>query len=214
MLLIRLGALIMTDTFMKHFLYLLLSGVIFNSYGQNTALQLQKTITPLVIDGILDPVEWKDAVMLSYSKSEQGAVNALVTYDNEYLYIAFRDLIDANKRKRNAEVLIHTKIEGDTWDANSFWFHASYGNCSAVGDYYVWKDCFSNRKRWKASRFSSKNDEQHIEFRISFEKLGIKPYKGMSIKMALKTSDPLEQHEYWPKAAAIENPGSWGTIKF
>jgi len=204
----------MTDTFMRYFLYLLLSSVIFNGYAQNTALQLQKTINPLVIDGTLDAVEWKDAVILRDSKGEQEGVNALVTYDNEYLYIAFCDLIDANKRKRNAEVLIHTKIEGDTWDGNCFWFHSSYGNCSAVGEYYVWKDCFPNRKRWKASMFSSKNEEQHIEFRISFDKLGIKPYKGMSIKIALKTSDPLEQHDYWPKDAVIENPASWGIIKF
>jgi hypothetical protein len=101
-----------------------------------------------------------------------------------------------------------------TWNDHCYWFHASYGNCAAIGQYYYWDDCTSYPEGWAANTFPFTDGNNNMEFKISFAKLNISPEKGQQIKIAFKISDPLEQHAYWPESATISNPVTWGSIRF
>ena len=71
-----------------------------------------------------------------------------------------------------------------------------------------------NPPDWEANKFPFENDNNNIEFKISFKRLQFTPSANPTIRIAFKLSDPLEQHQYWPESAIISNPASWGTLKF
>lgn len=201
---------------MKKTLYcfLIISCFYVKSYAQKDIIQLTESkITP-IIDGILTENEWKDAKEISINGITGRKVSVLLKYDAQNLFVAFKNLTDSNKIRLNPELLIHTEIANLSWNENCYWFHASYSNCSAIGEYYVWEDCTTHPTGWKANMFPFKNENNNIEFKISFSKLNILPAKGKQLKIAFKLSDPLEQHTYWPEMATIAKPLTWGFIKF
>jgi len=183
------------------------------SYAQNIKPLTKSTITP-TIDGVIQESEWKDAKEILISVTATQNVTVLVKYDAENLFVAFINLIDINKIRLNPEVLIHTEVANLGWNKNGYWFHSSYSNCSAIGQYYYWEDCTANPLGWEANTFPFKNANNTIEFKISFSKLSITPTTGKQLKIAFKLSNPLEQHTYWPEEANIANPLSWGIIIF
>ena len=183
------------------------------SYAQKNTIHLtESSITP-TIDGIIQESEWKDAKEILINVIANQNVTVLVKYDAKNLFVAFINLTNANKIRLNPELLIHTEVENLGWNENCYWFHSSYGNCAAIGQYYYWEDCTTNPIGWKANTFPFKNENNNMEFKISFSKLNITPTKGKQLKIAFKLSDPLEQHAYWPETATIANPLSWGLIK-
>ena len=201
---------------MKGVSYIILLLLCFSAigYAQNNTLQLTESkITP-IIDGIIQESEWKDAKEIIINDISNQKRSVLVKYDNKNMFVAFQDLTDANNTRFNPELLIHTDISNLSWNENCYWFHSSYGNCSAIGQYYYWEDCTANPMGWEANSFPFKNENNNIEFKISFSKLNLIPTKGQQIKIAFKLSDPLEQHSYWPETATIANPLTWGTFIF
>ena len=201
---------------MKGLLYIILLFLCFSSiiYAQNNTLQLTESkITP-IIDGIIQESEWKDAKEILINVTANQNVTVLVKYDAENIFVAFKNLTDINKIRLNPELLIHTEVANLEWNENCYWFHSSYGNCAAIGQYYYWDDCTTNPMGWEANTFPFKNANNTIEFKISFSKLSLTPTKGQQLKIAFKLSDPLEQHTYWPEEATITNPLTWGTLIF
>jgi len=183
------------------------------SYAQKNTIHLtESSITP-TIDGIIQESEWKDAKEILINVIANQNVTVLVKYDAENIFVAFINLTNANKIRLNPELLIHTEVENLGWNENCYWFHSSYGNCAAIGQYYYWEDCTTNPIGWKANTFPFKNENNNMEFKISFSKLNITPTKRKQIRIAFKLSNPLEQHTYWPKTASITSPLSWGLIK-
>lgn len=199
----------------KSYLFILLLIIIslpHKGYAQNSILLSKTTVVPL-IDGVLGE-EWKDATEISLKGLTNQEAKVLIKYDDEYLYIAFQNLINNQHIRFNPEVLINTTLKDTIWNENSYWFHSSYSNCSAVGEYYNWEDCSKNPKEWKANTFPFKKGNNNIEFKISFSKLKTLPIKGEQIKVAFKLSNPLEQQLYWPESAIISEPSTWGVLKF
>lgn len=186
----------------------------FLGYTQNTIIPFQKSSIAPIIDGVIAADEWADATEVNIIGKVNLQVSVLVKYDTENLFIAFSNLTDSNNIRRNTEILLHTNPENATWDENAYWFHASYSNCAAIGEYYNWEDCTMNPPDWKANTFPFKNDNDNIEFKISFKKLQITPSANATLRIAFKLSDPLEQHQYWPSGAEISNPSSWGILQF
>ena len=183
-------------------------------HAQTDVVELLKIDTAPVVDGQIDTVEWEGAKELSIHTKNGNAVSVWVTYDSEHLYVAFTDLTDLQNSNLNAEVLVSTGNEEASWTSECYWFHSSYGNCFATGQYYYWDDCSTEPVGWKANTFPFLNGNNTIEFKISFTKLNISPKQGEQLKIAFKISDPLEQHAYWPEAATIAKPDTWGTLRF
>ena len=197
------------------YFFIIMSCFFIKNHAQNNVVKLIESQTaPVIIDGKLAEQEWLDAQEVLIPGITDREVTVLLKYDTDNIYIAFKNLTDAQNINSNAEVLVHTNIEGDAWNENCYWFHSSYGNCSAIGQYYYWDDCTTNPTGWIANTFPFNSDNNNMEFKISFSKLNITPTKGKQLKMAFKLSNPLEQHTYWPQHAVIENPLSWGTIVF
>ena len=196
------------------YLFLFIILTVFKSQGQENSITLKKSDLAPVIDGIIADDEWQDASEVKIIGPTNPQVKVLVKYDTDNLYVVFIDLNDSNNIRRNAEILIHTSPEKTAWDDNCYWFHASYSNCASVGEYYNWEDCTMNPSDWQANTFPFNNDNNNIEFRISFKKLQITPSAKTKIKIAFKLSDPLEEHHYWPAEVEISNPATWGTLRF
>jgi hypothetical protein len=170
-------------------MYLLLLALftVYKSRGQEIIINLQKSSIAPVIDGVIGE-EWDDAKEVHFIGKTDSQVKAKVKYDQDNLYIVFLNLTDSTNTRRNAEILIHTNPENTIWNQNSYWFHASYSNCSAVGEYYNWEDCTMNPPDWQANTFPFKNDNNNIEFRISFKKLQITPATDTKLSIAFKLS--------------------------
>ncbi|WP_242132122.1 DOMON domain-containing protein [Aestuariivivens marinum] len=197
------------------FVFFIISSFCITIQAQDNTLRLMESTTvSVIIDGELDDQEWMDAKELTLKEETPNEVAVLLKYDKENLYVAFKNLTDSNNINHNAEVLISTSIEDPNWGDQSYWFHSSYSNCSAVGLYYYWEDCTAQPVGWAANTFPFTDGHDNIEFKISFLKLGINPSAGMHIKMAFKISNPLEQHTYWPGQALIADPLTWGTVAF
>ncbi|WP_242135011.1 DOMON domain-containing protein [Aestuariivivens marinum] len=186
-----------------------------DNQAQNSLLKLNKSnYAQIITDGVLDENEWFDAKAITIEGLTETLVTVYLKYDTENLYVAFKNLTNSENSNHNAEVLISSNLEAHNWGEQCYWFHSSYSNCSAVGQYYYWEDCSALPMGWIANNFPFKEGNDNIEFRISFSKLGLNPSAGIQIKMAFKISNPLEQHGYWPEVANIANPDTWGTITF
>ncbi|WP_242084863.1 hypothetical protein [Aestuariivivens sediminis] len=197
------------------FVLIILSVFCVQTHTQEDSLKLvESSGVEIIVDGQLDEIEWSDARVLNLRKGKDHHMVVLLKYDKDYLYVAFKDLTDANNISYNAEVLISTNSDTPDWSNQSYWFHSSYSNCSAVGLYYFWENCTTRPVGWAANTFPFKEGNDHMEFKISFSKLNINPAKGRQIRMAFKVSDPLDQQAYWPEEALIGDPLTWGLITF
>ena len=184
-------------------------------YGQQDILSIRPSNSAPTIDGVVGPNEWKEAASVHINRSEDWTIKVQVTYDPEYLYIAFCNVQSTKGEDLNAEVLVQTGFGSPEWDANTYWFHASYGNCEAQGEYYNWEDCSNNPQGWQANTFPFTKGHANLEFRISFAKLNIDPpQSGEKIGIAFKLSSATELKTYWPPEASIEDPTSWGSLAF
>jgi hypothetical protein len=193
----------------------LLSLVVMNEniYAQNEALPLKLSHSIPEIDGVIDDREWNDAQTLIMSGPGGRTITALITYSDQYLFIAFKGLEDENKTRLHPEVLIHTDPEDLAWNASCFWFHSSYSNCLGIGTYYYWDDCTTDPEGWTANTFPFEGGNDNIEFQFSFSLLRFDPLKGRELRLALKLSDAQEQHIYWPAGASLSDPKTWATIR-
>ena len=122
-------------------------------------------------------------------------------------------MLESNAIRLNPEILIDTNPSNNQWTDSCFWFHSSHSNCFSAGEYYFWKDCNKNSEGWNANTFPFVNNNNNIEFKISFTKLGLTPTTKKLLKIAFKISNANDQHFYWPTTASIENPASWYEIK-
>jgi len=190
----------------------LVNGIV---YGQQNQLHVNLSQVAPLIDGVIGKEEWVDAKKFQLLRTAEWKIDVLVKYDNEFIYVAFRNLTYPQMTRINSEILVQTKVDKNEWDDNCYWFHSSYSNCSSQGEYYNWDFCSNNSSGWKANTFPFKNGNNNMEFKISFSKLQLEsPVAGMKLKVAFKLSDADELHTYWPKEANIKYPKSWGELIF
>ena len=203
----------MKTSFLTLLLYAFLGqGII---YSQQNQLQIKSsTVTP-IIDGVLDENEWADAQEIQLQRTTDWPIKAYVKYDSQYLYVAFRNVSNSQLTRLNSEILIQTQVHENLWNENTFWFHASYSNCYAQGEYYNWEHCANESLGWKANTFPFKDGNNNTEFKIRFSSLQIASLvPGMKLRVAFKLSSADEKHTYWPNGAAIKFPDTWGALVF
>jgi len=194
------------------FVVFLYTGMI---YSQQNQLQLEKSTNSPLMDGVINEKEWNGAKKITLERDSDWNIDVLVSYDDHYLYVAFAHLTGTDQTRLNAEVLIQTDMDTSLWDEQAYWFHSSYGNCYAIGEYYIWEHCSMNQTTWKANTYPFKNGNNNIEFKISFAALQMEaPKAGTKLKVAFKLSGADEIHTYWPINASIESPNSWGVLLF
>jgi hypothetical protein len=158
--------------------------------------------------------EWKDAYSISFQNTDFINTKVYIKSDKECLYIAFENLINSNGIRLYPEILIDTKPNNNQWTNSCFWFHSSHSNCFSTGEYYNWKDCNNNPEGWEANTYPFVNNNNNIEFKISFVKLQLNATNKNIMKIAFKLSQTNEQTFYWPNSANIDNPVSWFEIEF
>ena len=187
----------------------------FPIWSQQNELRLEKETPAPVVDGEVSAQEWDKAAKVEINRSEDWKVIAQVQYNKDYLSVAVSNLEYEGKGRVNAEVLIHTSDPGSEWTQNTFWFHSSYSNCFSKGSYFEWENCDAKSKLWEANTFPFKDQNDNIEFVISFEQLEMDaPSKGDTLYIAIKLSDAKEMQSYWPEKANIKDPSTWGKILF
>ena len=184
------------------FTLLILIVFAFFGYAQKAQIEIIKTNQTISIDGILENNEWRNGKALKMPKLYNRESLVYVTYDTDYLYIAFKDLVDNKGNKTNPEVLISTNGK------------VSYSCCKARGLYYFWEQCDNNPPDWQANTYPFTEGYNNIEMRIAWSALEITQLENLKLKMAFKLSDALEVHTYWPEVANIAKPDTWGTIRF
>jgi uncharacterized protein YbdZ (MbtH family) len=184
-------------------------------YGQQNLLRIPLTSAAPTVDGILDEGEWKDAAEIQLQRTDDWQIHVFAMYDEDYLYIAFSNLHNPAATDLNAEVLLQNGSGTGEWDANTYWFHSSYGNCSAQGNYYIWENCSKDPIGWRANTFPFKNGNDNIEFKIRRSHIQLASLEtGTSLKASFKLSSANELHSYWPKEATIKDPKTWGLLHF
>ena len=177
-------------------------------------VEIIRTENPPVIDGVIEQDIWNNATDLEINNTAKNDFKVLVTYDRSHLYVAFLNLTNSEGIRHHAEVLINTQSDVQTWNEQCYWFHSSHSNCSSEGGYYVWSNCQSTPYGWRANSFPLKQDQNAIEFKISWAKLKMNPNNLESLRFAVKISDSGNHDFYWPAEATIENPESWGLVSF
>ena len=196
------------------FTLLILIVFAFFGYAQKAEVHISETNQTISIDGVLEDNEWQDGLVLEMPKLYDRKCSVYVTYDTDYLYIAFKNLVDSKGNKTNPEVLISTAVTSDTWTQDTFWYHVSYSCCTARGLYYFWEQCDNNPPDWQANTYPFTEGHNNVEIRIAWSALEITQLENLKLKMAFKLSDPLERHTYWPEVANIAMPDTWGTLTF
>lgn len=202
---------------MKKFSILLLTSFLLlgvPGIAQKSETVLKSTASPPVIDGNLNESTWDAGLELEFRNSANTTFKATMTYDSEYLYIACQNLKDVDGIRHHAEVLINTDTPTSSWNDSCHWYHSSYTSCTATGTYYNWENCIQQHLDWKVNNFPFTEGNNHMEFKISFTRLGIKPQKGTKFQLAVKISDSGTIHHYWPENASIEDPSTWGVVSF
>ena len=198
----------------KYILILLILGIYSFGFSQTVLHEISENDMTPEVDGILLEEEWGKADQFEIGNSYGRNVTVYVTYDGDHLYIAFKNLVNDQGIKINPEIMINANIDSDTWTQDTYWYHISYGCCSAKGIYYFWENCSRNPSDWHANTFPFKDGHNNIEVRIKWSSLNIDPRTGTSFRMAFKLSDPKERHTYWPEHALINLPNSWAFFKF
>jgi hypothetical protein len=183
--------------------------------GQQDSLYIDLIASEPTIDGVIEKDEWQNSKKVQLVIDSKKTIDVLVAYDHNYLYVSFSNIEQEHAGRLNAEILLKTSSKNSSWDEQTFWFHSSYSNCHAIGEYYVWEHCSNDPLGWKANTYPFTDGNDNMEFRISFETLKIDPsLKNLKINIAFKVSGADEVHSYWPNAALIEDPETWGTLLF
>lgn len=178
----------------------------------NSLLQIPvgKSVT---VDGYMRGNEWYDAMPIGLIPVEEGwDVSVFAKRDDKNLYFVFVNSQLEEERYMCPEVLID--VDGDLkadWESDDFWLHASFNDCEAVGAFNVWESCAPEKPGWQASNFPLV-PPGHMEFSISFEKLGITDPSGARIGLALNVTDTQKKWLFWPENAKMESPATWAIV--
>lgn len=159
------------------------------------------------VDGVLSPAEWDDAVTVTIAAGPGWEVPVRIKHDGQSLYIAFTNL-KMGEAERYPEVLLAVRGERDeVWSTSDWWLHASYQDCEGQGIFNHYQ-CSPTKPGWEANNFPL-DPPGTIEFRISFEKIGLHSDSASRIGIAFNVTDTRTVWSFWPETATMERPVSW-----
>jgi hypothetical protein len=137
-----------------------------------------------------------------------------IKHDGDHLLTAYSFQFVQEESLCFPELLIdaaHDKSPG--WMSDDWWFHVSGTDCEAHGTYDVYNDCSVVQPDWEAVPNSELVSDPPVvdtfEIRIPFTKLGVAVEDTIGI--ALRVEYVPTTYGYWPLAAAVESPATWGS---
>jgi len=186
------------------------------AYSQTDSITIRYTELKPQIDGVISENEWINTDTVKIQRSKEWQIDVLTKYDSEYLYILFIDLVQ-DTSQLIAEVFIEAcDNNGEKWDTNTLWFHASYSDCFESGKYFEWSNCSKTKIDWGANNLPYQNDNDNIEFRIELAKLRTYSIytKDNCMRIAFDVGDKFDNISLWPESATIARPTTWGYANF
>jgi hypothetical protein len=178
------------------------------------ALIVLKPGKPIKVDGIISPNEWTDADSLFIKIDTNWVSTVYFKYDSSHVLFAFINLETVSGKPHAANLFIDkSNNKSAKWDSDDLWLHASYSDCEAIGNYYVWSSCTKTDKPdWIANNLPFKNGNDNIEMQINFSKFDLKTFPdtlGFGISIGYN-----EEKNYWPRIADSDKPSTWGYLVF
>jgi hypothetical protein len=172
---------------------------------------------PITIDGTISGSEWKDAATAEIFVSSDWTARVHLKHDAQYLYFAFEKLAVGEQRLFPEILLDPQDRKSEMLERGQWWLHISNNLCEGNGEVNVYTkngvfQCAHEKSGWAAKNPPTQG-MQVVEVRVSFEKLGIEPRKGMPIGMALDltnaTGDEKQEWFFWPASAKLKSPKTW-----
>jgi hypothetical protein len=171
------------------------------------------------VDGVKSAGEWDDASMTQFSVAPGWNVRVFAKLGAQFLYFDFEGVTHAGTRLFPEILLDPRRTQSAAWQKGQWWLHASNNLCEGNGAPNVYetkgKFEFARRKSgWDGNNPPDEHSEL-TEIKISFAKLGLEYAPGMKIGLAFDVTDAngkADQKAYfWPAAAKIDSPKTWGT---
>lgn len=168
------------------------------------------------VDGQVEPGEWQDAGVATFSIGEDLGVAVLYKHDGANLYLAY--VYEGNDSGALAfpEVLIDPERDRSSgWLQDDWWFHVSGSDCEASGSYGVYTNCAIEHPDWsgKPNFEMSPNPPplNEFEMRIPLGKLGIAV--GDTLGIAFTVEYVPDRRGVWPAEAEVASPDTWGSAR-
>ena len=168
--------------------------------------------TAVVIDGVLDPDEWRDAKTVSLEVEPGWSATVRFKHDGTALAFAF-DGLRRGEDARYPEIMLDAKHDGGlVWTADDWWFHASFRDCWSAGKYNDYASCIAEAANFRANNYVDQNaSPAAIEIAIPFATLGVA--SGQEVGIAFDLTDTMKTWSMWPARAQLAVPASWGTAR-
>jgi hypothetical protein len=194
---------------MKKFLVILSVFFGFSNYViSQQDIIIPKGTIPL-IDGIISTNEWDDAENKIINVNPFWDVQVFYKHSDSNLYFAFSNLKVNGFGERYPDILLD--INNDkiiAWQNDDWWFHASYNDCEAQGNYNIWTTCIPDHPGWNANNFPL-NLPGIVEIEISYSKIGLQSDLNDTIGISFIVSDTYNDYHFYPLNASIDNPSTW-----
>lgn len=188
-------------------LLLVLTGLILYLVTHAQQINIPGGSKPL-IDGIISNGEWDDAGMVSIAVNAYWTIDAYYKHGDSSLFFAFTGLVGMYGQRYPDVMLDLNNDKSTTWQADDWWFHASYNDCEGHGNYNVWASCQPTHPGWWANNFPL-GQPGNIEIGISYSKIGLLPFTRDTIGISLEVSDTYTNYHYFPNGSDIGDPSTW-----
>ena len=165
---------------------------------------------PPKIDGMLAQGEWDDAKRAEITVEAGWVVNVFYKNDADFLYVAFSNLKTPSSERYPEILLDMNNDKSAAWTSDDWWFHTSFNNCEARGEFDRYETCKRAKVGWSGNLFPL-DAPGTVEVRIEYEKLGLVSGEARDIGVAFDVTDTHTKWAFWPSSASLSNPSTWGT---
>ncbi|MCE5322562.1 family 10 glycosylhydrolase [bacterium] len=192
-------------------------------------VEIPKTDKPIVIDGKLDDGAWADAAKVKLDYTNEGGsapveTTALLTYDNDNLYVAFHadeplmSKLKANVTKRDGPTFYDDSVEVFVDPANQrrTYYHLSTNTLGTEFDQKVFNPGWNGE--WKSGAQTGA-DGYSVEMAIPFKEFGMStPAPGTKWALNLTrnrtTSGAMAYLTWAVPYGTFHSPDRFGTVVF
>ena len=167
--------------------------------------------SPVVVDGIVSPMEWDDADSVLITISTGVEVTVKFKHDGSNFNFAFMGNLESSNI-RFPEILFDIDNDKSASWTNDWWFHVSATDCesnTAANDY---SNCNAVQPDWTAeSNFNTgPPTTDTVEIQIPFAKVGFTSTQTDTIGIAFDVTNTFNAWNYWPSGATNSDPSTWG----
>ena len=168
---------------------------------------------PIVVDGIADKTEWKDAHSLALKIKDVLDLVVLYKHDCQNVYLAYVVKKGATEELWFPELFVDPNNDKTTqWSQDDLWFHVSGTDCEAKGKHSDYSNCKIVQPGWKAvpNYQLSENPPpiSEIEISIPISKLNVGLNERFGLMLSLYVVPEMRTND--PDSGDIDSPETWG----